>query len=302
MPNESELLGHIYRRSSDIGAFPHVTLGPGDDAALLDDLPPRTLITVDQLVEGRHYTTALPIDLVARKAVARSVSDIAAMGGLPLAGLATGCLNDRFAAADELFDRMSHWGRHWNAPLIGGDIASSDGPTCLTVTVLGRLPDGAPPFRRSGARPGDRVVVTGALGGSMLSGRHATFEPRLAEAGWLRANFAPTAMMDISDGLGRDAARLAAASGVHLAIRADCIPCHPEVDKWKQAASEGEDYELLFTLSPTDAAALPSACPETGTAFTVIGEVDSGSGCVIHDSDGGHDASGLGWEHGADDA
>ncbi|MCA9311688.1 MAG: thiamine-monophosphate kinase, partial [Phycisphaerales bacterium] len=244
MPGETELLRHIYRRSADLAGHPCIALGPGDDAALLH-LPAATLVTVDQLVEGRHYRPDLDVDLVARKAVARSVSDIAAMGGRPLAGFATACLRSDFREADHLFDRMSHWARCWAAPLAGGDIATGPGPTVLTVTMLGELPDGVPPVLRSGARAGDRVVVTGALGGSLASGRHARFEPRLAEAAWLQTHARPTAMLDISDGLGRDAGRLAEASGVRIVLEAARLPRHAEVADWRRAASDGEDYELL---------------------------------------------------------
>lgn len=293
---ESELLEHIRERSLPLRGRGAVVVGPGDDCAVLA-LPGLTLATVDHLVEGRHYDASLPIDLVARKAVARSVSDIAAMGGEPSCGMATGCLRNRFPSADELFDRMAHWAMEFGCPLAGGDIAFHDGPTVLTVTVLGAAHPVRGPVERTTAREGDRVCVTGALGGSLVSGRHATFEPRVREGrtlcDLLGRNL--TAMIDISDGLGRDAARVAKASGVRIEMESWRLPRNRGVSDWRRAASDGEDYELLFTVG--DGVAVPhDAC---GTPVTVIGRVVRGTGCVFIDEAGTrHDAGEMGWDHG----
>lgn len=273
-------------------------LGPGDDCAVLA-LPGLTLATVDHLVEGRHYDESLPIDLVARKAVARSVSDIAAMGGEPSCALATGCLRDGFRNADELFDRMAHWANEFGCPLAGGDIAFSPGPTVLTVTVLGRPHHLRGPVERSTAREGDKVCVTGTLGNSPASGRHAAFEPRLREARELCTALGDnlTSMIDVSDGLGRDAGRVAAMSGVRIEIDSWRIPRASGTRTWQDACSDGEDYELLFTVRgdaelPKDSVA--------GTPVTVIGRVVRGGGCIARDEDGtAHQICNLGWDHGA---
>jgi thiamine-monophosphate kinase len=309
---EQELLRHIYGRSTGLtGAFPHVRVGPGDDCAVIHvptggggssgDL----LLKVDQLVAGRHFRPypATPIDLIARKAIARPVSDIAAMGGAPLAALAAATLPPGCAWANELFDRMAHWAGRWGCPLVGGDIgvAGQGAPLVLSVTVVGTPHPVRGPVLRSGAKPGDAIHVTGPLGGSLDRatglGRHLTFEPRLAEAGALCDALGERlhAMMDLSDGLGLDAARLAEASRVRLEIDAAAIPRAPGVEDWRSAAGDGEDYELLFATP--DATAVPglSAGPSAGSVR--IGRVTAGSGCVIIDNGRAHDARAFGWEH-----
>lgn len=329
---ESDLLRLIRERSRDLG--PGVLLGPGDDCAVLDPAVASgigggeggdsgggvLLVTVDQVIEDRHFkgplgaapadgggrAGAAAIEDVARKAVARSVSDIAAMGGRPLWALATGALPPRLSQtqADQLFEAMARWARHWGCPLVGGDIAllGNDGehPAVLTVTVIGAAHPARGPVRRDGARAGDSVYVTGRIGGSLASGRHLSFEPRVREGWWLAGTLGPTlhAMIDLSDGLGRDAARIAEASGARLEIGEAAVPMHAGYGP--SNLGDGEDYELLFTAAP--GADVPTACPETGTALTRIGRVVAGSGCVLVARDGSaRDAASLGWDHAAGD-
>jgi thiamine-monophosphate kinase len=243
------------------------------------------LITVDQLVEGRHYEPATDLDLVARKAMARSISDIAAMAGEPVWATATGLLAEGFARGDELFGAMKRWAEHWAAPLIGGDIAFGPGPMVLTTTVVGRCV--GDPIMRSGARAGDGVFISGPVGGSLASGRHLTFEPRLDAGRSARAARA-TALIDLSDGLGIDADRVARASGVRLSIDAEAVPIHEGAGGWREAFAAGEDYQLL-ACGPT--------CPE---GFTRIGEVTEGKpGAAIWADGAAHDAGSLGWDHGS---
>ncbi len=259
---------------------------------------------MDQLVEGRHYTPDTDLDLIARKAVARSVSDIAAMGGTPAWAMATGVLPKGFARANELFDALARWAKHWSCPLVGGDIASHsapDHPLTLTVTVAGTVPTGHRPVLRSGARPGDLVWLTGPIGGSFASGRHLSFEPRV-EQGLLasRTGSGVTAMIDLSDGLGRDADRIARASGVLIEIDAAAIPLHPDTPappNWRAAAAEGEDYELLLT-SPT-----PPTPPTPGIPNILgpIGRVRAANNeppaAFFLDQGTAHPAQSLGWDH-----
>lgn len=298
--NESDLLARIAERSRDLHGRGAIVVGPGDDAAVLH-LPGTVLATVDHLVAGRHFDPAsATIDQIARKAVARSVSDIAAMGGTPTCGLATGCLPRGYAHADELFDRLAHWARHWGCPLAGGDIAVADGPLVLTVTVFGRAHATRGAVRRIGAAAGDAVYITGALGGSLASGRHLTFEPRIIEATCLCDMLGERlhAMIDLSDGLGRDAARIARASGVRIEIDASRLPLHADVTEWRHAAADGEDYELLFTARAD--ADVPDRCPRTNVRITRIGGVREGEGCVIATPQGDIiPASDLGWDHSA---
>lgn len=300
---ESDLLKLIYRRSTDLG--PRVLIGPGEDAAMVTaGRDGRVLITVDQLIEGRHFagpiTSEEMIDGIARKSVGRSVSDIAAMAGTPAWGLATAALPAGFPQelADRLFERMSHWARHWGCPLAGGDIASlaGEGQLMLTVTVGGDPHALRGPVLRSGAHPGDQVWVTGLIGGSLVSGRHMSFEPRVAEAKWLADTLGDRlrAMIDVSDGLGIDAGRIAEASGVQIEIDAARVPRHPDASG--TTFSDGEDYELLFTTS--GGTNLPAKCPASGTQITQIGSAKAGIGCFIEYPAGKRiDASTLGWDH-----
>ncbi|MEL6739540.1 MAG: thiamine-phosphate kinase [Planctomycetota bacterium] len=302
--NESELLTHIEARSRNLlaGGGWSVQTGPGDDCAVLRGSGGSTLLVgVDQLVAGRHFDAgATPIDLIARKAVARSVSDIAAMGGRPAWGLATALLPAGYAHADELFDAMAACAQAFGCPLVGGDIAShasADEPLTLTVTVAGTMPGGHGAVLRSGARAGDRLWLTGPVGGSLASGRHLTFEPRI-EAGL--ACSAPGsgahAMLDLSDGLGRDAGRIARASGVVLEIDAQAVPLHAGVGGWRAGASEGEDHELLIAFDPSSAA--PAGLGLLGPIGRVLAPGEGETPGVVF-LDGARRVAGdeLGWTH-----
>lgn len=297
----------------------HVAVGPGDDCAVVrsssGDL---LLITVDQLIEGTHFLPGSAVDRIARKLIARSVSDIAAMGGSPAWALATGALPAQYPRADQLFDAMSKWARHFGCPLVGGDIAflsaasgrntsihvdgkpvDADGRLVLTCTVAGSPHPRRGPVLRSGAKVGDEVWVTGRLGGSFESGRHFTFEPRVREGLWLCEHLGDSlhAMIDLSDGLGRDAGRVAAASKARIELNAVGLPVHENVFSWQQAVGDGEDYELCFTIAP--GIDMPPECPHTGTTLTRIGRVALGEGCVIIDPENKLvDATEMGWDHG----
>jgi len=268
---ESDLLQHIYERSADMptGA---IIVGPGDDCAVLEGAQ---LVTVDQLVEGRHYVLGASLDDIARKAVGRAVSDIAAMGGTPMCGFASAALRTGFERENELFDRMSAWARTFGCPLAGGDISRVDGPTVLALTILGRAHKTRGPVLRSGAKPGDGVYVTGRIGGAVGSGRHLGVTPRVAEGAWLCETLGErlTAMIDLSDGLGRDASRIGAHSGVLVEIDAERLPLNDDAGTAREAIAEGEDYELLFTLNGEFSEA---DCPSTGTLITRIGRVTEG--------------------------
>lgn len=301
--NESQLHEHIYARSVGLiaGGSNEILLGPGDDAAVTrsanGDI---SLLTVDQLVEGRHFTSDTDINLIARKAIARSVSDIAAMGGAPSWALATGVLPKDYPQSDELFDALSRWAKHWNCPLIGGDIAthgSTDHPLTLTVTVGGTMQPGSTPVLRSGARDGDMLYLTGPLGDSFNSSHHLNFEPRVNAGLWASKNSAH-AMMDISDGLGRDSHRIATASNVCIEIDAEKVPINPGCKDWKQAISEGEDYELLIALDPNT--------PIADSPRKLVGPIGTVRACNPNEKPGStivdpggvsHHAEQLGWDH-----
>jgi len=296
---ERQLLQRIADRSEHIPVrFEHVLVGPGDDCAVTAPDARRLVLTTDHLVQDRHFDNTLPLELVARKAVMRSVSDIAAMAAEPAWALATALLPENYAHADELFDHMARHARDFGCPLVGGDIAtlpaSLGGPISLTVTVGGHA---QAPVLRGGARVGDTVYVTGSLGGSRANHRHALATPRVHEALELTEAASLHAMIDLSDGLGIDAARIARASGVRLELEAERIPVHPDARDVHAALRDGEDYELLFTAP---ARGVPASV--VGTPITAIGRVASGEpATIVHLPDGSTiDASDQGFEHGSE--
>ena len=242
-------------------------VGPGDDCAVVrvagssDDW----LFTTDPVIERRHFLPETPARLVGRKAIARAVSDIAAMGGTPL-----WILVDLVAPAATplarirgLYVGMIATAKKWNLAILGGDTAEGD-TLELHITGVGRLPRGAAVLR-SGARIGDLVYVTGALGGAYLPGcrHHLTFEPRLAAGRFLAERKFATAMMDLSDGLAADLPRLLDASKRGVRLEAAAIPLSRAARKTKQplhhALCDGEDFELLFTVSPKNRARFEAA-------------------------------------------
>ena len=312
---EAALLAHIAATFRDRAG--NVTLPPGDDmGAIRLASGAEVLAGVDQLADGTHIDLAEATTAeAAHKAIARSLSDVAAMAAEPRGALATAALPRDWneekgrALSDALAERAAHWG----CPLFGGDLLRWDGRLHVTVTVLAEAEPPAP-IRRSGARPGEGVYVTGALGGSGEASegkrpRHLTFEPRLAAARYLRRVGAATAMIDLSDGLGIDAARLAAASGVALELDAARLPVAAEAHRaaerdgteaWRHAVADGEDHELLFTASDEAAARLGAAVE--GVAVTRIGHAVRGRpgrpAATLRAPDGETiDATRLGWLH-----
>ena len=327
---EIELLSHIYRRSADLSTrFPRVEVGPGDDCAVISGDPARasrrTLLKVDQVVEGRHFLSTTPLDRIAHKAIARPMSDIAAMAGSPVAALASVVLPASYPQhrADELFDFVHAAAAAMHCPLVGGDIASAPhgSPLVLSITIMGEC-DG-PPILRSGACVGDIVYVTGSIGGSFGAAsasegrvpgtgtppktpgageKHLWFTPRIAEGLWLRRVLGEDlhAMMDISDGLGIDAWRMGVASGVVVEIDGAAVPLAEGVPNVLDAAGAGEDYELLFAASPS--ASFMSLLGELKTPVAPIGRIlaaGSGPGARVRLADGSIvDGRTLGYEHG----
>lgn len=263
--HESALLEHMIRSSGDLPD--DVAIPPGDDMGGVRIGEQLVLITVDPLVEAVHFHPGTAIDRIARKAVTRNLSDVAAMAAKPRGAVAAALLNRAMpdAEAMRLFDAMRSVAASFGCPLVGGDISAHDGPMVLTVTVFAE-PAGVEPVLRSTARVGDAICVTGRLGGSLLEddiggAHHLDFTPRLAAARMLCENPAtrPHAMMDLSDGLGADLPRICRASNVSAEVRLDALPVrdvarrHAEqrgVEPWRAALGDGEDYELLFTLDP----------------------------------------------------
>jgi thiamine-monophosphate kinase len=217
-----------------------------------------TLLKTDVVVEGLHFTPDTAPERIGRKALARAVSDIAAMGGLPEHALITVlCHPSRSVEYLEgVYRGINSLAEQFSISLAGGETSGLpyDG-LVVNVVLTGKVEHGAAVLR-SGGRPGDSLFVTGLLGGSFPSEWHLDFIPRVDLARkLLKAGMRPSAMMDLSDGLGCDLPRLAAASGCGFDLYEHQLPCRPGFTP-ADAVSHGEDYELLLTLPPDIASKL----------------------------------------------
>ncbi|MEX0702670.1 MAG: thiamine-phosphate kinase [Planctomycetales bacterium] len=289
-----------------VGRDPRVPVGIGDDAAVIaPSAGAAGLVAVDMLMEGVHFTLppATPRD-VGRKALAVNLSDIAAMAGVPtLAVVAVALPRARgYEFAQELHRGLHELAREFDVALAGGDTNVWDGGLVVAVTVFGEA-TARGPVLRGGARPGDWILVTGALGGS-LAGKHLSFVPRVREALRLHEAAGLNAMIDLSDGLATDLHRVLDESKVGAVLRAEAIPVSDAAraaadgrTPLEHALEDGEDFELLFTLAEEDARRL-LASPPIELPLAHIGEITTGSGCELIDTDGKRRAlPRAGWEH-----
>lgn len=277
---------------------PRTITGIGDDTAVLESPLPgmRTLFTTDMLVEGRHFdlATAGPYE-IGWKALGCSLSDIAAMGGRPRAAVVSlgAPPGTTLGFCRELYRGINDLGRKFNCGIAGGDTVGNPAGLVLSVAVMGEVEERFL-VRRSGARPGDTLWVTGALGDSQ-GGTHLRFIPRVDEARFLVCNYPLTAMIDLSDGLATDLRHLAHASGVGARIISGDLPLatsgagkREPGDMVHGALYDGEDFELLFALSrDADTAGLISVFSKAfDCGITRIGEVvPSAEGCTISTGD-----------------
>jgi thiamine-monophosphate kinase len=281
-----------------------------DDAAVLAIGGETLVLTMDTVVEGVHYLAADPPADVAWKLVAVNVSDLSAKGAAPL-----GCLYSHALGADD-WDTAFLAGlgaacRHFAIPLLGGDTVRmpQGAARSFSLTALGTAQKDMPVPSRTAARPGDQVWVSGTIGdaGLGLAAAQAALagppEPvatllgryrRPMPAPRLGIALAPLvhAMMDVSDGLLVDAARIGEASGVALTIAAEAVPLSAalvavagdSLEAWLAAMTAGDDYELLFTAPPENAARIRDAADALGLQVTAIGTVDEGSGLsLVHE-------------------
>ncbi len=303
---EFALIAWIRGRSPSGG---RVALGIGDDCASLRLTPgAEVLVTTDMLMDGRHFRLgeASPAE-VGYKALAVNLSDIAAMAGVPVAAFVAVALprGSAVAVAQGLHEGMAPLAKAFGVTLAGGDTNAWDGPLVVSLTLVGEA-TARGPVRRSGARPGDSVVVTGPLGGSLL-GRHLHPIPRVAEA-LAMAELAPIrAMIDISDGLASDLGHILEESGgLGATLDAGSIPIHDDArasarldgrSALDHALNDGEDFELCLTLRPSDADRL-LASPPPGLTLRRVGTIEAAPGLRLRGEDGSVVAlAGRGFDH-----
>jgi thiamine-monophosphate kinase len=299
---EDSLIARYFKPlATDPGAF-----DLDDDAAILKEQGDDIVVTTDAIVEGVHFLSDDPADTVARKALRVNLSDLAAKGATPAGFVLTLALRSVDDAWLTLFARgLGEDASLFGCPLLGGDTVSTPGPLMISITAFGRLPPGKM-VHRSGAKPGDRVVVTGTIGDATLGldileggpvatavaedararetlvGRYRVPQPRnaLAQAVGDHAS----AAMDVSDGLAGDLAKLCAASRVSAVIDAPSVPLSAAaaallgrgavgIDK---IVSGGDDYEILCAIPENRFEAFARAAAIAGVAVTSIGTVIAG--------------------------
>lgn len=290
MKNEFDLIDWIRREAPALSKG----LGIGDDAAViaLESGGRDLVVTTDAIVEDVDFIRKkMPAALAGRKALAVNLSDLAAMGARPDSFVVTlGVPGDMKTAWVKDFCRgIFTLARKHKAACVGGDISRSRVFFC-SITLLGRVKKGRE-VKRSGAKAGDAIYVTGSLGGSIL-GHHAEFEPRVLEGLYLADFVRPTAMMDVSDGLAQDLGHLLKASSVRAALELDRIPVSSDAQKLSKgraedalvrALSDGEDFELLFTVKKAAVKKLEGSWRKKfpRTQLTRIGTLMNGKPSIV---------------------
>ncbi|MCX8156842.1 MAG: thiamine-phosphate kinase [Verrucomicrobiae bacterium] len=291
--NEFELIACLTR---GLPVPAGVITGVGDDCAVLDLGVPGQyfLLKTDAVVEHVHFTPETPSEKVGHKALARCLSDIAAMAGTPLHALITLGLPPQHEVSriEAMYQGLRACAERHQVAIVGGETTTSTSGIWISVALLGRVESSRVVHRR-GAQVGDALFVTGELGGS-LSGKHLDFEPRLKEARWLAEHFSPRAMIDLSDGLAGDLRHLLQAGNLGAELLAEAIPIsraarlrfreQPGAKPPLEAAlSDGEDFELLFAVPPQKAVALvdawKAAFPQL--KLTCIGKITAEPGIRI---------------------
>ncbi len=307
--NEFEL---IARLTKSLPTNQNVVIGAGDDCAVLDfGLPDKWLLfKTDATVEGVHFTKDTPPEKIGRKALARALSDIAAMAGTPTAALVTIALPQKFDVqfVEAIYTGMRALAQKLGVAIVGGETTANPERILISIALLGFVPRGKAVLR-SGAKTGDAIFVTAELGGS-LAGKHLEFEPRLAEARWLAENFSIHAMIDLSDGLAGDLRHILKASHVGAELLKDAIPISRAAKlrakespsakpPFVAALTEGEDFELLFTVAGVDAVKLLDAWKKQfpKLRLSCIGKITADEGITIRDQTGAQPLAAHGYVH-----
>ncbi|MCX7871838.1 MAG: thiamine-phosphate kinase [Verrucomicrobiae bacterium] len=289
-----------------------IIVGAGDDCAVLNSgLTDKWLLfKTDAVVEGVHFTGDAAPQKVGHKALGRCLSDIAAMGGKPTAALVTLGLPKTFSTAyiQSIYSGMALLAGKYNVAIAGGETTTSPERIIISVSLLGMV-EKKHCVLRKGAKPGDAIFVTGELGGS-IEGKHLEFEPRINEASWLVQNFKPNAMIDISDGLATDLRHITVEHGLGAELLASAIPISRVAKKRSlqrsaekpaltAALTDGEDFELLFTISSTLAVSLVDAWKKQfpDLQLSCIGKVLPEMGFKIRTKNGIFDITEHGYIH-----
>jgi len=302
-------------------------LGIGDDAALVKSGDRFLIITADLLVENTHFRmNAIDPYLLGWKSAAVNISDVAAMGGTPtFSFVSIGLPDTEVSVVEDIYEGMRDVSSKYGSVIAGGDTVGSEAGIVINVTQLGEVePELA--ARRSGAEPGDAIIVTNTLGDSraglvlllkfgldqakMISSylveRHLKPEPRVEEARAAVATGAVKAMMDLSDGLAADLPKLCKASGVGARVYGQKLPISDQLraaaetghkDPVEIAEGGGEDYELLITCDPDNADAVVGAIINSGSRASIIGDVVPGNEVTLVSSEGVEKPLGGSWEH-----
>jgi len=303
-----------------------VVVAAGDDCAVLDLGVPDKLILfkTDAVVEGVHFDRDTPPEKIGRKALARCLSDIAAMAGTPVAAVVTLALPEKFdpGCIARIYAGLNKLAAQFDVAVTGGETTTNPERILISIALLGTVERGKQTLR-AGAKVGDAIFVTGELGGS-LAGKHLDFEPRLAEARWLAKHFAIHAMLDVSDGLAGDLPHVLHAGKVGAEIWQSALPVsrvakvrrrapppggltesglpspprqHPSAVL--AALTDGEDFELLFTLASAEAVKLLDAWRKEFPLLPLscIGKIVAGEGILIRDKTGSHKLQLRGYEH-----
>lgn len=292
-----------------------VVVGAGDDCAVLDcgAVDRQLLFKTDAMVEGIHFTKDTPPEKVGRKALARCLSDIAAMAGTPNAALVTIGLpkNYEVKVVEQLYAGMNTLAKEHGVAIVGGETTTSPERMFISIALTGFVPKDKAVLR-SGAKAGDAIFVTGELGSS-LAGKHLDFEPRLAEAHWLATHFKIHAMIDLSDGLAGDLRHVLNASHVGAELLSRAVPVTRAAKLAARestfakpallaALTDGEDFELLFTVASKSAVHLLDAWKARfpKLKLSCIGKITGEPGLRLRDARGLQIFNANGYVHFAD--
>jgi thiamine-monophosphate kinase len=306
--NELDLLGRL------LPTLPRnhsVIVAAGDDCAVLDvGAPEHLLFKTDAVVEGVHFTAETAPEKIGRKALARCLSDIAAMAGRPTAALVTLALPKNFEVArvEGIYAGLNELAAKHGVAVAGGETTENPERLLLSVALLGTVEKGRC-LLRSGAEAGDAVFVTGELGGS-IHGRHLDFEPRLEEARWLAQRGRVHALIDVSDGVASDIRHLMKASGLGAELLSRAIPISRAARLATRAESsakppllaaltDGEDFELLFTVASKEAVPLLDEWKVQfpNLRLTCIGRMTAEPGLRLRDAEGVRTLNVHGYTH-----